>query len=97
MATRRDGDGVALIVVISVVIVVIVVIVVVLSVDFPLQNIFDPLLQLRHVREVVLIRHPQPHTVSLGRGGGGAAGGGDGTGGECGDGSTRGQRGVGTQ
>ena len=63
MATHRDGDrdGVTLIVVI--------VIIVVLSADLPLQNVLDPLLQLRRVRKVVLIRHRQPDAVSLGRGG----------------------------
>lgn len=63
MATHRDGDrdGVTLIVVI--------VIIVLLSADLPLQNVLDPLLQLRRVRKVVLIRHRQPHAVSLGRGG----------------------------
>ena len=64
MATHRDGDrdGVTLIIVIGVVIVVIVI---VLSADLPLQNVLDPLLQLRRVRKVVLIRHRQPHAVSL--------------------------------
>lgn len=63
MATHRDGDrdGVTLIVVI--------VIIVLLSADLPLQNVLDPLLQLRRVRKVVLIRHRQPDAVSLGRGG----------------------------